>query len=111
MTSALRRSIPLGRVVLGALTMCPLLSSLVGAETSERSIVVSLHDLDANDPDDARVIYERIKLAAEHVCRRSSDRDMALTPERWACVRAAIARAVASIRSPALTRLAGEPRR
>jgi len=92
-------------VLLGALVAAILLCPDAAAESRAR-IVVSLRDLDPNDPDDARVLFERIKVAAEQVCRRTSDQDPALTPERWACIRGAIGKAVASIRSPALTRLA-----
>ena len=95
-------------------SLCLVLAALVGlflcsvatAEGSAAKVVVDLRDLDPNNPDDAGVIYDRIKHAAERVCRRSSDRDLALTPERWACVRGTIAKAVASVRSPALSRAA-----
>ena len=70
-----------------------------------RSVIVSYRFLDLSNPEDARVLYRRIRHAAESVCPKYTQRD----PQRlqvWrTCYETAVTSAIAKVDQPALTEL------
>ena len=67
------------------------------------SIVVHFADLDLSRSEGARVLYQRLKGAAETVCAPLDDRDLARRMSFKACVQNAISTAVAKVNQPTLT--------
>jgi UrcA family protein len=71
------------------------------ADAHAASARVSYADLDLDQPRDVRRLYGRLRQAAREVCRHGA------APKTYApaCARAALAAAVASVRSPTLDHL------
>jgi UrcA family protein len=67
------------------------------------SVVVHFADLDISHSAGATVLYQRLQGAAETVCGRHDDRDLARYMSFKACVQNAIGTAVAKVGQPALT--------
>jgi UrcA family protein len=76
-----------------------------------RSITVHFEDLNINTKQGAARLYQRIQYAAEDVCGGNSvpQRQLALASIYTACVRSAVAEAVARVNHPAVTQYAGTP--
>ena len=67
------------------------------------SMVVRFADLDLSRSEGARVLYQRLRGAAETVCAHLVDRDLAIQLSHTRCVRAAIRNAVEKVDQPMLT--------
>jgi UrcA family protein len=67
------------------------------------SVVVRFADLNLSRSEGARVLYRRLKGAAEAVCAPLDDRDAARHMSYKVCVQTAISTAVAKVNQPALT--------
>lgn len=67
------------------------------------SMVVRFADLDLSRSEGAKVLYQRLKGAAETVCAPLEDRDLSMQMSYGRCVRTAIRNAVAKIDQPVLT--------
>lgn len=67
------------------------------------SMVVHFADLDLSRTEGARVLYQRLRGAAETVCAQLVDRDLAIQLRHARCVRAAIRNAVKKVDQPMLT--------
>jgi UrcA family protein len=104
------------RVVPGriALLMGCLLVGSVGAAQAATAlptvptVVVRYGDLDLSTPEGARVLYQRISVAAHEVCPVLITRDLALVGKNRACREAAIERAVNAVNSPQLAAMRSE---
>jgi UrcA family protein len=66
------------------------------------SVVVHFADLDLSRSEGARVLYQRLKGAAETVCAPLENRDLARHMKFKACVQSAISTAVAKVDQPTL---------
>ena len=66
------------------------------------SVTVKFADLDISRPEGAAQLYGRIKTAAYSVCSSFEGRDLAAQANFKACINDALARAVATVDSPAL---------
>jgi UrcA family protein len=66
------------------------------------SVVVHFADLDLSRSEGTRVLYQRLKGAAETVCAPLDDRDLARHMRFTACVQSAISAAVAKVDQPTL---------
>lgn len=66
------------------------------------SVVVHFADLDLSHTEGARVLYQRLRGAAETVCAPSDDRNLAGQMRFKACVKSAISTAVAKVDEPTL---------
>jgi UrcA family protein len=65
--------------------------------------IVKFADLDVSTPQGAAALYNRIRAASEGVCSPSDGRDLAARLRWNACVKQAIAEAVAQVDRPALS--------
>jgi UrcA family protein len=65
--------------------------------------IVKFADLDLSTPQGAAALYNRIRAASEGLCSPSDARDLASTLRWNACVKQAIAGAVAKVDRPALS--------
>jgi UrcA family protein len=70
-----------------------------------RSVVVSYRFLDLSNPEDARVLYRRIRHAAESVCPKYTQRDLQRLQVWRTCYDTAVTSAIAKVDQPALTEL------
>jgi UrcA family protein len=86
----------LGTAALGAL------STSAQAEDQPRSKTVKFADLDIQTPEGAKVLYQRIRVAARSVCE---DGDPILRAAEYQCVEKAIDNAVKKVNAPYLTAL------
>jgi UrcA family protein len=87
-------------------TVATSIFTLARADTTSdpRSETVQFADLDTSSVPGAAVLYQRIKHAAENVCRdREPGRSLALMPLYHNCVHVALGNAVAEINRPAVT--------
>ena len=78
-----------------------------------RSVVVRYADLDLSRPKDVTTLYHRMQTAARSVCHDMSvwNDDLAAFNEYHRCVRRAMEKGVASVRSERLTELYSRERR
>jgi UrcA family protein len=67
------------------------------------SVVVQFADLDLSRSEGARVLYQRLKRAAEAICAPLDDRELARHMRFTACLQNAIGPAVVKVNQPALT--------
>jgi UrcA family protein len=67
------------------------------------SVVVQFADLDLSRSEGARVLYQRLKRAAEAICAPLDDRELARHMHFTACLQNAISTAVVKVNRPALT--------
>jgi UrcA family protein len=63
-------------------------------------VTVSYHDLDLARPADARVLYARLRRAAETVCQPAPQLELSRPPAYAQCYRAALEQAVNQINAP-----------
>jgi UrcA family protein len=75
----------------------------VGALDEPPTRVVEFGDLDLNRDDGVATLYSRIRSAAREVCEPLDDWTLRLLRRRFDCREDAIGRAVADVKSPALT--------
>ena len=71
-------------------------------------VVVSYSDLDLSTPEGARVLYQRISLAAREVCPYQDAIEPSRLSKNHACREAAIERAVSSVHSAQLAAVRSE---
>lgn len=71
-------------------------------------VVVSYGDLDLSSSDGVRELYKRISAAATEVCPYPNARELGQAMVNRSCRDAAIARAVADVKSPQLVALRAE---
>jgi UrcA family protein len=67
------------------------------------SVVIHFAGLDLSGSDGAKLLYRRLNGAAETVCAQFDGRDIPRHANFKACVRTAVATAVATVNRPALT--------
>jgi UrcA family protein len=89
---------------LGTAALCAASASVQAAEDVP-SKTVKFSDLNIASPAGAKVLYGRIRAAAQDVCRDSSGGDPIQRLAVNACVQKAIDKAVKDVNSPALTSL------
>lgn len=88
-----------GAVLLGAAP----LAATAGTDADAPAMAVSYGDLDLSTESGARILFERIQVAADEVCPAVPDiRDLNRVATHSRCVRGAIARAVQQVGSPRL---------
>ena len=90
-----------GAVVLGVASM-----HTATAATEVASKTVQYGDLNINGPEGAKVLYKRIKNAAESLCSPVDGKPLAQHQVFSRCVRGSVQRAVVQVQSPALNQYA-----
>jgi UrcA family protein len=90
--------------VMGTVALCTVLSTSVKAE-EVLSKTVRYSDLDITESDGAKVLYSRIRAAAEDVCGRSSGTDPILRLAITGCIHNAVDKAVKDVNAPMLANL------
>jgi UrcA family protein len=87
-----------------AVTGCSISAAQTREAVAHPSQVVRYDDLDLSESADVRLLYERIETAARDVCGPARANDVA---QLWVrpCVARAVARALASVDAPTLTRI------
>jgi len=76
----------------------------VGAQAADApQVLVKYAELNVNTAAGAKVLYQRIRAAADQVCGVSDTRDLARLSHAKACAAQAVADAVAAVSAPALT--------
>jgi UrcA family protein len=95
-----------------ALCTCLIAYNASAEQTRVKSQTVSFADLDLSKAAGAQTLYQRIKVAARHVCG-PADRYTYVTPSNVfrKCFEAAVADAVAQVDRPSLTALHQEQTR
>jgi UrcA family protein len=78
-------------------------SAYAAAPADVPSVVVRFADLDLSRSEGAKVLYQRLNSAAETVCAPYDAGEIARHRNFTACVRTAVATAVAKVNRPALT--------
>lgn len=109
-------SVKSNRVVVGRIAVLVgcLLAGTVGAAQAATSddavptIVVRYGDLDLSTTDGARVLYQRISVAAHQVCPFEYSRAVSQIGKNRACREAAIERAVNAVNNPHLLAMRSE---
>jgi UrcA family protein len=104
------------RVVIGriAVLMGCLIAGSVGAAQAATStdavptVVVRYGDLDLSSAEGARVLYQRISVAARQVCPLEYSRAVSQIGKNRACREAAIERAVNAVNNPQLVAMRSE---
>ncbi len=89
----------------GAITLCALQATARAADAGLPTRTVSYADLDISKPAGAKVLYHRIKAAANEVCGYGMSGDMGSAGRHYDCVQASIDKAVKDVDSPALSAL------
>jgi UrcA family protein len=89
----------------GAITFCALQASARASDDGLPKRTVSYADLDISKPAGAKVLYSRIRAAANQVCDYSSYWEGSLRYVQRACVEKAIDQAIKAVDSPALSAL------
>lgn len=93
------------RFAAGALLLA-VASSFAGicsaADANPLQALVKYGDLNVSSTEGATVLYNRIRAAAEQVCRPLDSRDFAFQRLKEACIHNAIADAVTKVNQPAL---------
>jgi UrcA family protein len=90
--------------VMGTVALCTVLSTSVEAEDVV-SKTVRYSDLDLTKSDGAKVLYSRIRAAAEDVCGQSTGTDPILRLAITGCIHQAVDKAVMDVNAPMLTKL------
>jgi UrcA family protein len=93
----------LRHTVLGALLLGSALA--ISATPEAARIAVHYQDLDLSRPQDAKVLYRRISIAARRVCNPPGAIDLAQLARYSECYDTAVANAVASVDKQTLTAL------
>jgi len=97
---------PIFRLRHAALAFLLLGSALAISATPEGArIAVHYQDLDLSKPQDARVLYRRISIAARRVCNPPGTTELAQLAKYSECYENAIANAVTSVNQQTLTAL------
>ena len=102
-TKVLRRS--------GAAALCGVIASSFAAlpaasdSFAPLTVRVKFGDLDVSRPQDAAVLYGRIRAAAERVCSPYGASGLAAKTHLDACINEAISNAVTTVDAPALSRV------
>ncbi|MDB6044940.1 MAG: hypothetical protein JWM63_3491 [Gammaproteobacteria bacterium] len=86
-------------VVLFSAGLASSLELATSAEHEFRTVVVRYSDLDLTQPDGARAVYERIKIAARKACGATNIGDLTLFAHCHECYENAVANAVAKVQS------------
>jgi UrcA family protein len=108
-TKDLRRS--------GAAVLCGVIASSLAAlpaasdSFAPLTVRVKFGDLDISRPQDAAVLYGRIRAAAEKVCSPYETSGLAGKTHLDACINEAISKAVNTVDAPALSRVYSAKRR
>jgi UrcA family protein len=89
---------------MGTAALCSALSTSVEAEDAP-SKIVRFSDLDITKSDGAKVLYSRIRVAAQDVCGLSTGRDPILRMATKGCIEKAIDKAVKDVNAPMLSYL------
>jgi UrcA family protein len=79
--------------------------NIVRADTygSARSETVRFADIDINSSSGAEILYRRLNIAANNVCRElESARSLALVAPHRACIHSALSKALADVGNPAV---------
>lgn len=90
--------------VMGTAALCTALSTSVEAEDAPHK-TVRFSDLDITKSDGAKVLYTRIRAAAQDVCEISSGSDPILRLAVKGCIEKAVDKAVKDVNAPMLTYL------
>ena len=109
-------SVKSNRVVVGRIAVLVgcLLAGTVGAaqaatsEDAVPTVVVRYGDLDLSTTEGARVLYQRISVAAHQVCSFENSRAVSQIGKNRACREAAIERAVNAVNNPQLVAMRSE---
>lgn len=90
-------------LLLGAM----LLGSAIALSSTPDAQRVDVHyqDLDISQPEDAKVLYRRIRQAARHVCNDPGFADLARRTRFQQCYESAVSNAVDSVNEQTLTAL------
>jgi UrcA family protein len=72
-------------------------------DASRRHVTVRFADLSLSTPAGVAALYQRLRGAAQDVCREEGTKDLESTVRVKACVTAAVSEAVTEINNPALT--------
>jgi UrcA family protein len=109
--TAKSNGVVIGRVAV--LVGCLLAGSVGAAQAATStdevpSVVVRYGDLDLSTTEGARVLYQRISVAARQVCPAPVTRVLALAFKDRACREAAIERAVNTVNNPRLAAMRSE---
>jgi UrcA family protein len=95
------------RVLLGSVLACALFSGTAGAD-NQRVIVskqIDTSGLDLNRPADAQTLYTRIRHAADDVCTRGKQVDLAPVDDPKRCYEKALGNAIRLAKLPMLTQI------
>ena len=97
------RNIGLALLALGMLApLSPVLSAELDAGMNTQA--VSLVGLDVNNSKHVPIVYTRLRVAAQSVCKNLQTLELGARHAKWQrCVQGALSRAIARINSPALT--------
>lgn len=79
-------------------------------QPDRRSTVVHFGDLNTRSPEGIAALYQRIRQAAESVCKPYEMRDLVQLGAARVCFEDAVAKAVTSVNSPSLTAYANGKR-
>ena len=90
--------------VMGTAALCSALSTSVEAEDAP-SKTVRFSDLDITKSDGAKVLYNRIRAAAQDVCGLSAGTDPIQRMATKGCIEKAVDKAVKDVNAPMLTQL------
>jgi UrcA family protein len=101
MTTSLSFRGALATVIFGTLA-CSVAAVCTAAETDPPQITVKFADLNVSNSQGAAALYARIQWAARRVCHPLDGGDLGSKARMGACVRKAIADAVAKVGQPAL---------
>jgi UrcA family protein len=100
------KSMSMGLVLMISAVLSGTGSAAPGAAIAQEK--VSYADLNLSRPEGAARLYRRIERAAAKVCVTPNDRQLSNRARRDSCIEQAIARAVAAVGAPALTRYTAE---
>jgi UrcA family protein len=89
---------------MGTAALCSAISTSVEAEDAP-SKTVRFSDLDITKADGAKVLYNRIRAAAQDVCGLSTGTDPILKMGLKGCIEKAVDKAVKDVNAPMLTQL------
>jgi UrcA family protein len=90
--------------IMSTAALCVALSTSVEAEDAP-SKTVRFNDLDISKSDGAKVLYNRIRAAAQDVCGLSTGTDPILRMALKGCIEKAVDKAVKDVNAPMLTQL------
>ncbi len=92
----------LAATILAALTCSIATTSFASDGSDPLQVKVKYGDLNVSSTSGARTLYNRIRAAAENVCRPLNNRDLASQKLLAACVHEAMSGAVNDVNEPAL---------